>query len=80
MRFAVGDLVTVKEPVEAYYSRYGFQPECYLEPGDVGVVAAIDVPCVINLGHKVFACVDFTKHGTLWRAGVYYENLRRLHE
>jgi hypothetical protein len=80
MRPMVGDGVTVKKRVEAYYSSYGGNPECWLEPNDIGIVTHINVPCVIDFGHKTFVAVDFGKHGKTWRAGVYAENLRRIRE
>lgn len=82
-RFHVGMQVTVRERVEAYYSRYAGNPVCFLEPGMVGVIAAVDVPYVRRSRGKseTFACVDFTHTvsarggDTKWRAGVDPKNL-----
>ncbi len=87
----VGMLVTCKERVEAYDSGYPKgQPFCFFEPGDIGIVACIDVPYVVNR-EGTFACVDFYKPGTLhnrhhwqqdgespWRAGLDDWNIREL--
>jgi hypothetical protein len=87
----VGMLVTCRERAEAYGSRYPKgQPACYFEPGDIGIVACIDVPYVVNR-EGTFACVDFYKPGTIqnrhhwqqygespWRVGLDYGNMREL--
>lgn len=86
----VGDRVTVKKPVEAYYSNYGsFRGvHVFFQPGTTGIVGAVDVPCV--RGPKpVFHCVDFdaavmynekSEHPYRWRCAVYPENLVILTE
>lgn len=79
----VGDKVTCIERVDAYYSNYGGNPECWFEPGEVGVVGAVDVPCTTYAyrkrgGTASFVCVDFEKHGQTWRCALYYNNVRRL--
>ena len=69
----VGDKVTCKVSKEAYYSNYAGAPECFFEPGEVGIVAHIDVPVVCRpknrLGQKpapyTFTCVDFDKPGVV---------------
>jgi hypothetical protein len=83
----VGMNVTCKHPVAAYYSSYPKgSPSCTFEPGDVGVVAALDVPTVMTTHGKAssFVCVDFLKPGAitnaahgggLWRVGLRYDNL-----
>ena len=43
-----GDLLTVKEPIEASYSRYAGNPECWLTRGIL--------TCVTNPGLKAEAC------------------------
>ncbi len=87
----VGMLVTCKEPVKAYGSGYPKgHPVCVFEPGDIGIVACINVPYVVNR-EGTFACVDFYKPGTIhnpdhwqeygespWRAGLDYSNIREL--
>ena len=81
----IGERVTCRTPVEAYYSRYAGNPECWFEPGDVGIVAEVDVPVVVNMtGHHFFSCVDFYKEGiphnerhggSPWRVGLYSDNM-----
>lgn len=88
----MGETVTCLRPVEAYYSgRYG-NPHCFFEPGDVGVVGAIDVPAVYHNPENpsdLFACVDFEKaeiptrgqySTTRWRCGMYYHHMVNLSE
>ena len=80
----VGDKVTVKEAVEARYSRYAGNPECIIEPGVVGTVGAVDVPYVTR-NNGTFVCVDFVVEGTFqgnpihgnctWRIGTPANNL-----
>ena len=82
----VGDQVTCKQPEEAYYSGYAGEPKCSFEPGDVGTVAAVDVPYVTGR-NTTFVCVDFYKEGIIyneahggdpWRVGLDYSNIRVL--
>ena len=74
-----GDRVTCRERVEAYYSNYGGNPECWFEPGDVGVVANTDVPAVIHIPGRppTFCTVDFGKYGFTWRVSLTEDNMRR---
>ena len=66
----IGDIVTCRTRREAYYSRYADNPACWFEPGDLGVVAAVDVPVVRNTeGHPTFCCVDFYKAGLPYNQG-----------
>lgn len=48
---------------EAYYSGYYGEPKCFFEPGEVGIVKSIRVPCVSTpTGRdKEFVVVDFEK-------------------
>lgn len=55
----VGDHVTCFIKTEAYYSRYSGMPECWFEPGDLGIVGAVDVTCVRGKKGRTFVCVDF---------------------
>jgi hypothetical protein len=87
----IGMLVTCKERVEAYGSgSLQGHPSCFFEPGDIGIVARIDVPYVVGR-EGTFACVDFYKPGNIqnahhwqeygetpWRAGLDYRNIREL--
>ena len=69
----VGDMVTVTERREAYYSGYGGNSECFMEPSDVGVVGAVKVPKVfLTPGGPYFCCIDFEKHGRKWRTSASY--------
>ncbi len=87
-KFKIGDVVTCKQRVEAYYSNYGGAPECWFEAGDVGVIGAVDVPCVHkNTKHSYFYCIDFLKPGVPyqerfpdcpWRVSLYDDNVVRL--
>ncbi len=75
--FRLGDVVTVNEREEAYYSGYAGNPVCFLEPGEPGVIGAVKVPKVrLTAGGLYFCCVDFVKGGRQWRAGVDYGKLK----
>ena len=54
MKRKIGQLVTTKEPVYAWYSNYAGNPVCRFEPGDVGLIRSV------NRGRVV---VEFTKPG-----------------
>ena len=75
----VGDQVTVRERVEGYYSGYGGNPSIFLEPSMVGIVGAIDVPCVCR-ENVSFVCVDFfcPATGKTERAAIYYPNICKV--
>jgi hypothetical protein len=73
----IGDSVTTTESVSAYYSNYGGNPECFFEPGDVGIVGAVNVPSVRREG-VFFHCVDFEKHGRQWRVALFTKQLEFL--
>ena len=80
----VGDKVTCKRPEPAYYSGYAGNPVCVFEPGMVGVVGSVMVPCV-HTDNKFFTCVDFRVPGLYsgdnkrkndkWRVSLYYDNI-----
>ena len=75
--FRVGDIVTVIEREEAYYSGYAGNPVCFLEPGETGMIGAVKAPKVRHTsGGLYFCCVDFVKGGRQWRAGVDYGKLK----
>lgn len=78
----LGTKVTCLRRVEAYYSRYAGNPECWFEPGMVGVVGAIDVPFVRGRARSnpeprtdTFCCVDFEVDGKEWRCSLDYHNI-----
>lgn len=81
----VGDKVTVKKPIVAYYSGYAGNPRGIINPGDVGIVKVVDVPYVYRRG--TFCCVDFDKPelpmqggSTIWRIGTSKSNLKLTKE
>jgi hypothetical protein len=86
--FKVGDLVRVNNRVEASYSGYGGNPECYLEPDVIATVKAVNVPWVTlpANGLDSFVQVEFEgpEYGiephvyTYWRAAVCYTNLQKV--
>ena len=79
--FRVGDKVTVNTRQEAYYSGYAGNPDCFLEPGETGVIGAVKVPKVRRTpGGDYFCCIDFTKAGRTWRAGVNYGEIMRIRQ
>lgn len=59
--------------------------ECSIEPGEIGIVMAVDCPCVtyhyrFNGGTATFVSAEFTKRGRKWRCALYYNNLKVLYE
>lgn len=85
-RVKIGDRVTCIIRDEAYYSRYAGNPEMFFEPGMVGIVGSVDVPCTTyayrrNGGTATFVCVDFRDAtGREWRVGLYYNNVKPIKE
>ena len=84
----VGDKVTCKIRTEAYYSGYGELPTCFMEPGEIGSVIAVDVPVVRNMG-KGFSLVivDFEKPGVvsnpatgsyIWRVAFHKGECKKI--
>ena len=80
----IGDLVTCKVRREAFYSGYAGNPECWFEPGMVGVVGNVDSPFVRGT-EALGVCVDFDgpmkfpeKNGNRWRCKLRRENLKSL--
>lgn len=60
----IGDKVTVTTRHEAYYSAYGGNRACFMEPGDIGVVGAVHVPKVLTGPSPLYSCcIDFKKYG-----------------
>lgn len=76
---SVGDFVRVKTSVESYYSRYAGNPRIVLDRTIVGIIGAVNVPCVRGKmqGHPTFNCVDFhcDLTGRTERAAVVSSNL-----
>lgn len=50
----IGDKVTCKRPVSAYYSKYAGNPECYFNPGMIGIVVTKDIG-----RNSDSCCIDF---------------------
>lgn len=73
----VGDTVTVKEATEAYYSQYAGNPKMVIHPGQIGVIAAVNVPSVWR-ENVSFCCVDFNVNGMHWRIGTSKHNLSKV--
>ena len=87
----INGLVTTLRPIEAYGSHYGGKPYCSFEPGDVGIIGAVDVPSVYHNPENpsdVFACVDFKRptmptpsgepKSQMWRTSMYYHQMLPL--
>jgi hypothetical protein len=79
--YKVGDLITVNEPIKAYYSNYAGQPEQNLEPGTVARIVNPKVPTVRG-PRRSFILVEFegvlknsTPETRTWRAAVYPEQI-----
>lgn len=73
-----GDIISVKERVEGYYSGYGITPKFYLTPGIKAVVINPETPCVWvkKKGPDTFICVEFFSPITnaIERAGILDRN------
>jgi hypothetical protein len=71
----IGDRVTIIESVSARYSNFG--SEYFFEPGDVGIVGAVNVPSVHREG-VFFHFVDFEKDGQELRVALFTKQLKFL--
>lgn len=74
----LGARVTCRLDVPAYQDR-----AVWFRPGDEGIVAARNVPCVTYHyraagGTASFVCVDFERNGKTYRCSLYYNNIRIL--
>lgn len=67
MKPQVGQYVTTRERVETYSFDV---TQTYFEPGDIGIVAHVDVPCVRGKEGSTFNCIDFEKNGRLQRCAL----------
>ena len=86
-KFKKGDKVTPKIEKEPYYSDYAGNPKVVIKPGEIGTVAAIDVPCVHQTRREfdAFICVDFYLSGVFhgdprhnnctWRCSFYPDEI-----
>lgn len=71
----IGDKVTSKQIVPAYYSDYAGNPTCDFGPGMVGIVKTIDIG-----RNKTGCCVDFQAMPnmcgrTLWRCFLKFKDI-----
>jgi len=75
----IGDVVTCRKPVEAYYSSYGIKPRILFRPRQVGIVSAVGVPSVWRDG-VMFTCVDFfaPETGQTERCALLSDNIARV--
>jgi len=74
----IGDEVTCRKAVEAYYSGRDGRPKQEFLPGMIGKIGAVDVPPVRGIGGN-FCCVDFIgSDGETWRCAVRYRNLKKI--
>lgn len=69
-----GDKVTVNTPETAYYSDYGGNPPCSLEPGEVAIIKSINVPSVTGRRGDYFHRALFTKHNQEWSVAICKDN------
>ncbi len=75
-KWKVGDKVTPKEAVAAYYSGYGGQPVSNLTPGTQATVVAI-VPPVTGPQHYLLI-VDYDDAGMTRRASLRANNVVKV--
>ena len=82
-KFKVGDKVTCKETVKAYYSEYHpLYPKCEFIPGMIGIIGDIVYP------PNGWFCVDFEgpEYGTpqhrykKWRCALKDDNIIKIKE
>ena len=72
----IGDTVTPKVAVPAYYSGYGGQPVSYLNPGIPAVVENIVPPVTGN--RRYLVVVDYDDNGTTRRASLHADNIKKM--
>ena len=65
----VGDVVTCKNPTEAYHSGRYFVPLCWLMPGDIGVISEVGVYCET---HGEYKGIEFCRAEFFQHRGAYY--------
>lgn len=85
-----GEHITTLRPVEASFSGSEGLPHCCFEPGDVGIIATIDVPAVRHVSENpsdLLAIAEFEQPGTLsfegprqcsWQCHLYYHQIIAL--
>ena len=57
----IGTRLTPKQETKAYYSGYGGNPPTSLRPGEVAIVAQVDIPPVTGKKSN-FLTAQFTRH------------------
>ena len=75
MKIKIGMRVTVKYPVEAYYSGYCGESISWFKQGMIGTVVAVNVPNVTGR-NRCFSCVDYEDNGKMRRCAVYNDNIK----
>ena len=85
-KFKVGDKVLTIQDEKPYYSGYAGNPDVLIPKGSIGIIGAVDVPCVHIEG--TFNCVDFIvldKYDgnpdlkqNKWRCSIDSKNIKKL--
>jgi len=75
----VGKRIVCLKRVEAYYSKYGPMPECFLELGDLATVKSINIPPVVGRGPN-FLVAEFEKYGIVWRVALNRGEYREVEQ
>lgn len=72
----IGQWVTCKDSVEAYYSNYGVNKglSCWFTADDVGIVTA--TPPNVTGRNTTFVLVEFRKYGGTWQAALDWPNVQ----
>jgi hypothetical protein len=74
----LGDKITTKREVAAFYSCYGGNPKIVFSPDMIGTVGAVKIPVVRNTtGHTYYHCIDFLSPvtGKMERCALYTEDI-----
>jgi hypothetical protein len=78
----IGDIITVHNTVEAFYSNYGIKPYIALEPGTEATVFAVKSPNVryseAYKNESVVAKFLSSITGELETASVWYQNIDKV--
>ena len=76
MTWKVGDTVTCRRTIPAYYSGYGPQAVSNLTPGTPAIIAAIVPPVTGN--RKYLVIVDYDDGATVRRAALHTDNIKKV--
>ena len=71
-----GDVITVRQREEAYYSDYAGNPVVWFEPGDEAVVNSGEKMPSVYRDNVSFITADFVRDGKKWRIGPITSNIR----